>query len=122
MHPGGIEVEVEMEIDVDVEPLGDREDALGLPVGIGVEVGSAADQFGAALAGGHEELLGAGIVDQPLLRKDADLQVDRPGVIGLRRRIASKPLRPMRGSTSTWVRMWVVPWTIARSSVRRARA
>jgi hypothetical protein len=28
----------------------------------------------------------------------------------------------MPGSTSTWVRTWVVPWTIAFSSVRLARA
>src|SRR5258706_5349594 len=36
--------------------------------------------------------------------------------------IASKPMRPTIGSTSTWLRIAVVPWRTARSSTRRARS
>ncbi len=37
-------------------------------------------------------------------------------------RIASKPMRPTIGSTSTWLRIAVVPWRTAMSSTRRARS
>src|SRR4051812_47955693 len=50
---------------------------------VAVGIGTAADQAGAGLAGGNEQLLGARIVEQSLLRKYANLDVDRPGVIAL---------------------------------------
>ena len=122
MHPRRIEIEIEMEVDIEVEALGDREDARDLLVRLGVGIGTAADQVGAVLAGLDQQLLGARIVEQALLRKDADLKIDRPGVVGFSFLIALKLRRPMRGSTSTCVRMRVVPCTMAFSSVRRARA
>ncbi len=51
--------------------------------GVGVGVGAAADQVGALLAGRDQQFLGAGIVGQSLLREDADLEVERPGVVAL---------------------------------------
>jgi len=122
MHPGGIEVEVEMEIDVDIEPVGDREDVRDLAVGIAVEIRSAADQVGTAGARRDQQLFGAGIVEKPFLGKDADLQIDRPGVIRLEAADGVESLEADARVDLDMVRMWVVPWTIARSSVRRARA
>ena len=69
MHPRRVEIEVEMEVDIEIEALRDREDARDLPVRIGVGIGTAADQVGAALAGLDQQFLGAGIVDQALLRE-----------------------------------------------------
>ncbi len=86
MHPAGIEIEVEVEVDVEVEAAGDGEDARDVLVGVRVGVGAAADQIGAPGAGRHQQLLRARVVDQPLLREDADLQVERPGVLSLQLR------------------------------------
>ena len=72
-----------MEVDVEIEAASDLEDARDLSVRIAVGIGAAADQVGAGLAGRDQQLLGAGIVEQALLRKHADLQVDRPGVVPL---------------------------------------
>ncbi|WP_337999238.1 hypothetical protein [Novosphingobium pentaromativorans] len=36
--------------------------------------------------------------------------------------MASKPVSPIRGSTSTWARILFVPHAIARPSVSRARS
>ncbi len=47
-----------MKVDVEIEARRDREDARDLPVRIGVGVGAAADQVGAALAGFDQQLLG----------------------------------------------------------------
>ena len=101
----------------------DREDARDLAVRIAVGVGAAADQIGALLPGLDQQFLGAGIVSQALLREDADLEIDRPGDSrALSRWRRAKLASPMRGSTSTWVRICVVPCRIAFSSVRsRAR-
>src|SRR5262245_23710541 len=74
-----------MKIDVEIEAARKLENAGDLRLGIGVGIGAAADQVGALLASRDQKLVGAGIVGQALLRKDADLQVDGPGIIALER-------------------------------------
>ena len=54
-------------------------------VRIGVHIGTAADHLAAVAQRGDQKFLGAGIVGQPFLRKHADRQVDRPGIVALQR-------------------------------------
>ena len=49
--------------------------------GLGVGIGTTADQIGAVPAGLDQKLVGAGIVEQPFLREDANFEIDRPGII-----------------------------------------
>ena len=72
--------EVEVHVDIDIELASHREHAVDLAGGIAVRIGGGADDAGAAFQRLHHQLVGARIVEQPLLRKDADLQVDRPAV------------------------------------------
>src|SRR5215813_11103596 len=83
-HPGGIEIEVKVKVNVEVEARGNREDLRDMAVRVGVGIGTAANQIGAVLAGCDQQLFSAGIIDQAFLRKDADLEVDRPGVVLLK--------------------------------------
>ena len=48
---------------------------------IAVGIRTAADEVCALFARRDEKLLGARIVEQPFLRKNADFDVDRPGVV-----------------------------------------
>ena len=108
-----------MHVDVDVELARQLEDALDLAGAVGVVARRAADHLGAALQRLDQQFVGAGIVGQAFLREHADLDVDRPLVVGDQRLHASKPRMPMPGSTSTCVRMRVVPCTMHCSSVSR---
>ena len=81
MHPRRIEIEIEMEIDIEIVALGELEDARDLAIRIAVDIGSAADRAGAVLAGLNQQLVATGIADQPLLRKHAKFEIDRPGEI-----------------------------------------
>ena len=54
------------------------EHAPDLPGMVGVVAGCRADHLGAALEALDQQFVGAGIVGQPLLREDAQLDVDRP--------------------------------------------
>src|SRR5260370_40503754 len=63
----------------------EAEHFLGLRSGCGDNIGPTADQVAAVAQGGDQKLLGAGIVGEPLLRKDADRKIDRPGVVALER-------------------------------------
>ena len=81
--PRRIEIEVEVKVDVAIEALRDRKHARDVPARIGVCVGTPADQIGPLLAGFNHEFFGAGIVEQSLLRKDANFEIDRPSVIAL---------------------------------------
>ena len=87
----GIEREVEMQVEVGVELAGQREQPVDLAVRVAVGVGRAADDGGAAAQGRHHQLLGAGIVEQPFLREDAELEVDRPAILGDQRQHALQP-------------------------------
>src|SRR5262245_37506496 len=80
VHPAGVEVEIQVEVDVEVELLRDGEDAGDLLDGVAVRIGAAADQVGALPAGRDQQLLGAWIVKEALLREYADLDIDCPGV------------------------------------------
>src|SRR5437764_11617763 len=83
--PGRIEIEIEMQIDVDVELLGEIEDTCKMCVRIGVRVRAAADDFPAVAQGLDQKLLAAGIVGQPLLRKETKREIERPSVVPLQR-------------------------------------
>ena len=84
IHPRRwIDVEIEMKIDIAVESPRHREDARDLPVRIAVSIGTAADEVCALFARRDEKLLGARIVEQSFLRKYADFDIDRPGVVPL---------------------------------------
>ena len=122
VHPRRVEVEIQMKVDVEIEAVRDGEDARSLRRRIGVGVGAAADDVGPLLAGGDQQFLGSGIVGQAFLRENAESRGRRPGVIALEGAYGVKPLSPTRGSASTWVRMRVVPWMMAFSRVRCARA
>src|SRR5262249_2845575 len=69
-------------VDVDVELARQLEDAVDLPGLVGVVARRAADHPGAALEPLDQERIGAGIADQAFLGKDADLDVDRPAIVG----------------------------------------
>ena len=83
-----------MKVDVAVEPPRNREDTCDLPVRIAVGVGTAADEVGALFARRDEKLLAARIVEQSFLRKNADFDVDRPGVFLLQPPDGAEPFEP----------------------------
>ena len=83
--PGRIEVEVEMQVDVDVELLREVENPLEMRVRIGVHIGTAADRLAAVAQRRDQQFLGPGIVGQALLRKHADREIERPGIVALQR-------------------------------------
>ena len=51
------------------------------PRGSAVEIGRGADRACAPAQALDQQFLGAGIIGEPLLRKDAEFDIDRPGVI-----------------------------------------
>src|SRR5437879_1432812 len=75
VHLGRIEVEIEMHVDVDVELAGKPEDAIDLPVRIRVGVRTGANHPPAPLERGDHQLLSPGIVQEPFLRENADLEI-----------------------------------------------
>src|SRR6202161_2063918 len=93
MHPRRGDVEIEMKIDIAVEAPRHREDARNLPMRVAVGIGTAADELCTLLARRDEKLLGARIVEQSFLRKNADFDVDRPGVVLLEPPDGAKPLQ-----------------------------
>ena len=88
LHPLGALAEIEMHVDVDVVGDGDLEDAVDLAARVAVDVGRGTQHAGAAAQALEQQRLGAGVVQQALLREDADLDVDRPGVVARERRDA----------------------------------
>ena len=72
--------EIQMHVDVDVELAGHLEDAINLPRRITIGVRRAAYHAAAAFERLHHQLVRARIVEQALLREDADIKVDRPGI------------------------------------------
>ena len=97
IHAVGGRAEIEMHVDVDVELARHLEDAVDLAVRIAVGIGRGADHAAAAVERLDHQLVGAGIVEQPLLRKDADLEIDRPGVFLDQRQHAFEPAQPDAG-------------------------
>ena len=82
VHRVGRGPDVEMHVDIDIELARQLEDAMDLAGFVGVVARRAADHLGAALEPLDQELLGPRIADQSFLRKDADLDIDRPFVVG----------------------------------------
>ena len=85
MPPGRIEIEVEMQVDIDVELLRQIENLFEMRVRVGVHIGTAADRFAAVAQRRDQQFFGAGIVGQAFLRKHADREIDRPGIVALQR-------------------------------------
>ena len=85
MAPGRVEVEVEMKIDVDVEFPREIENAREMRIRVGVGIGAAADHLAAVAQRLHQQLFAAGIIGQAFLRKDAEREVERPGIVALQR-------------------------------------
>ena len=72
IHAVGCRAEVEMHVDIDIELPRHLKHPIDLAVRVGVGVGRGADHAAAALERLDHELVGTRIVEQPLLRKDAD--------------------------------------------------
>src|SRR5260370_19919994 len=85
VHGIGGRANVEMDVDVDVELASELENAPDLTCLIGIVARSAPDHGGAAFQAFYQQLIGSGIIGEPFLRKDADLDVDCPLVIGNQR-------------------------------------
>src|SRR5690606_5386950 len=83
IHARGVEVEIEMEIDIDIVAGRELENPRDLSIGIAVGIRAAADQVGALVQRLDEQRISARVVQQALLRKHADLDVDRPRVVPL---------------------------------------
>src|SRR5262249_59603539 len=75
----------EMDVDVDVELASELENAPDLTCLIGIVARSATDHGGAAFQAFDQQLIGSRIIGEPFLRKDANLDVDCPLVIGNQR-------------------------------------
>src|SRR5689334_10137202 len=82
MHPGRIDIEIEVKIDIEIEVARDPENAPDMCLWLRIGVRATADQIGAGATGFDQKLVRSRIVEQALLRKDANLKVDRPGIIG----------------------------------------
>src|SRR3954453_16144892 len=83
VHARGVKIEIEMKIDVEIEATRDVKDTRDLTMWVAVSVGASADQVRAGIARGNQQFVRAWIVQQPFLRKHADLKVDCPRVIAL---------------------------------------
>ena len=79
-HPLGVGIEVKMEVDIDVELPRQLENPIDLPARVRIRVGTAANHRGPAPQRVYHQLIGAGIVEQPFLGEDANLQIDRPPI------------------------------------------
>ena len=73
--------EVEVHVDIHVELARHLEQTIDLSRRIAVGVGRAANDVAAPLQALDHELVGSGVVQQTLLRKDADLQIHGPLVL-----------------------------------------
>src|SRR5437764_734686 len=83
IHPRCIEIEIEMKIDVDIETPRQLKNARDLAVRIAVRVWASSDRIRVSFTGFDQKLFRTGIVEQALLGKHADLNVDRPRVVRL---------------------------------------
>jgi len=83
-----------VEIDIQVITPGEFENAGDLAVRIAVDIGGTADRSRAVFAGFHQQGVAAGIVEQPFLRKHAELQIHRPGEIPLQLAQGMEALHP----------------------------
>ncbi len=73
--------EIEVHVDFGVEIARDGKNPIDLAARIGVEIRHGADRPRAAAQALDQQFFGAGIVGEPLLRENAQFDVDRPGVI-----------------------------------------
>src|SRR5579883_3048742 len=81
VHALGGVAQIEMHVDIDVVFARDREDPVDLPARIAVDIGNGAECAGTSTQSLDQQLLRTGIVEETLLRKGANLDVDRPCII-----------------------------------------
>ncbi len=81
LHAVGGFGQIEMHVDLGVELARNREDAVDLCLRIGVEIRRSTNGPRAAAQAFDQEFLGAGIVGEAFLRKYAELDIDRPGIV-----------------------------------------
>ena len=74
--------DIEMDVDADIIFAGELKDAADLAVGVGVVAWRAADDRGPASEAFNQQLFCTGVIGQPVLREDTDLDVDCPLIIG----------------------------------------
>jgi hypothetical protein len=72
-----------VKVDVAIEFLRDREDARDVTVRVAVGIRAPAYKVGALPARFDQEFFRAGVVEQSLLRKHANLEINRPRVVAL---------------------------------------
>ncbi len=94
IHAVGRRAEIEMHVDIDSELMRHLEHSIDLAGRVGVGVGRRPDHSTAALQAFDHELVGTRIVEQPLLRKDADFKVDGPGIVLDERQHALEAAQP----------------------------
>ncbi len=70
-----------MHVDLGIEVARDGKDAVDLRARVGVEIGRSPDRPRAAAQAFDQQFLGAGIVGEALLRKHAEFDIDRPGIV-----------------------------------------
>src|SRR6516164_7998023 len=85
VHFLGRVAHIEVDIDVDVKFASELKYPPDLTGMVGVVSRRAADNSGPAFQRFDKQLLGAGIIGQAVLRKNADFDVDGPPVIGNQR-------------------------------------
>jgi hypothetical protein len=112
---------IKMHIDVDIELPRHLEDAIDLPMRIGICVGRSANHGAAALEPTDHKFVRAWVVEEALLGKNANLKIDCPGIVPNERQNPFKTAQAHTGIDFKGVRMCVVPWRIAFSRVRVAR-
>ncbi len=82
IHTLGIERKIEMHVDVDVELTRNFENAVDLSMRVAVRVRCCANRGGTLLQGGEKQFLGPWVIEQPLLRENANFDIDSPFIIG----------------------------------------
>ena len=97
VHCLGRVADIEVNIDVDVEFASELKDPPDLTGVVSVVSRRAPDSSSAAFQRFDQQFVGAGIIGQPVLRKDADFDVDGPPVRGNKRLHSFKSAQPDGG-------------------------
>ena len=105
VHAVGGRAEIEMQVDVDVVFARQFENAVDLAGQIAIDIGRAANGAAAAIERLDHQFVGAGIVEQPFLRKNAICRSIAQAYSLISGSTPSRLRRPTPGSTSRCVRM-----------------
>ena len=81
IHTVGRRAEIEMHVDIHIELTRHLEHSVNLAGRVAVGIGRGSDHPASLFEAFDHEFVGPWIVEQPLLWKDANFKVDRPGVV-----------------------------------------